>query len=364
MDCALDIKFLAGLEPISSFSPARLRELFSYCQLETVFKGNNPFAAHGLHGQSVYLVNGEIDLTYQDGNRVIVNAQSEWAKHPLGKRQPDITSATALRESQLLRIDDELLDRMMAFDQFSQHHLSGAQHAATNPEDNEAVSGSVKRLLNSSMFSADNLKNGPLAHLPTANVSELLQRIKAIAAWADEVIIREGGEGDYYYLIDSGHAQVTRRVGGVDMPLADLKAGDVFGEEALVSGVKRGATVVMKSNGILLRLGRQDFLALLQEPLLHKTSYEQAIQAVAQGAVWLDVRYPPEYRYDRLRGAMNIPLSDIRNAIGALDRSRKYITYCQSGRRSAAAAFILAQAGYDVQVLDSGLWSVPKSAQQ
>jgi rhodanese-related sulfurtransferase len=41
-----------------------------------------------------------------------------------------------------------------------------------------------------------------------------------------------------------------------------------------------------------------------------------------------------------------------------------YICYCQSGRRSAAAAFILAQAGYDVYVLENGLWSVPKALQQ
>lgn len=364
MTYALDIKVLASLEPISSFNPARLRELLDYCHIETVPKGGDPFKPHGLHGQLVYLVDGEIELVYEDGNRVIVSAQSEWAKHPLGKRQPYIVSAAALRESHLLRVDDELLDRMITFDQFSQHDLAGVPHTAANQEDRVDVSTSVKRLLNSGMFSADNLKNGPLAHLPMANISALLQRIEAIAVWADDVIIREGDEGDYYYLIDSGRAQVTRRVGGVDMPLADLKAGDVFGEEALVSGAKCNATVTMKSNGVLLRLGRQDFLALLQEPLLHKLSYEQARQAAAQGAVWLDVRHPPEYRYDRLRGAMNVPLNDIRNAIGVLDSSKKYIAYCQSGRRSAAAAFILAQAGYDVQVLDGGLWSVPKSAQQ
>jgi rhodanese-related sulfurtransferase len=61
---------------------------------------------------------------------------------------------------------------------------------------------------------------------------------------------------------------------------------------------------------------------------------------------------------------MNVPLNDIRNAIGVLDRSKKYIAYCQSGRRSAAAAFVLAQAGYDVHVLDGGLWSVPRFVQQ
>ena len=364
MAYALDIRVLAGLEPIASFKPTKLRELLDYCHIEAVPQGRDPFKSHGLQGQSVYLVDGELELVYEDGNKVVVSAQSEWAKHPLGKRQPYIVSAAALRESHLLRIDDELLDRMVTLDQFSQTSLAGESRMVAGHKDQPDASASIKRLLNSSMFSADNLKNGPLAHLPMANISALLQRIEAIAVWEGDIIIREGDEGDYYYMIDSGRAQVMRRVGGVDMHLADLKAGDVFGEEALVSGAKRNATVTMKSNGMLLRLERKDFLALMQEPLLRKLSYEQAMQAVAQGAVWLDVRHPPEYRYDKLRGAMNVPLNEIRNAIGVLNRSKKYITYCQSGRRSAAAAFILAQAGYDVQVLDGGLWSVPKTAQQ
>jgi len=360
---ALDIKVLAGLEPISTFGSARLRELLDYCQVETVPEGNDPFREHGLEGQSVYLVEGEIELAYMDGNRVVVDAQSEWAKHPLGKRQPDIVSARALRESQLLRVDDELLDRMVTLDQISRHEPRGSA-APHQPAGEVEARPNVRHLLSSRMFNADQLRNGPLAHLPMANISALLQRFEAMVVWADDVIIREGDDGDYYYLIESGRAEVTRHVGGVDVSLAELKAGDMFGEEALISGAKRNATVTMKTNGVLLRLGRQDFMELMQEPLLHRIDYEQAVQAVADGAVWIDVRHPSEYRYDRLVGAMNLPLNDVRNAIDVLDRSKKYIAYCQSGRRSAVATFILAQAGYDIQVLDGGLWSVPKSKQQ
>jgi len=153
-------------------------------------------------------------------------------------------------------------------------------------------------------------------------------------------------------------------VGGAHLVLAELKAGDVFGEEALISDTKRNATVIMKSNGVLLRLKKQDFLELMKEPLLHRISFAEAKQKVTQGAIWLDVRHPPEYRYDKLAGAINVPLNDIRNAIGVLNKATPYIAYCQSGRRSAAAAFILAQAGYDVYVLENGLWSVPKAQQQ
>ena len=357
----LDIRMLAALIPISSFSPARLRELLDYCHMETFEKGQDPFKLHSLHGQSVYLLQGELELEYEDGNRVIIRANSEWAKHPLGKRQPEVVSATALSDIQLLRIDDDMLDMMVTWDQFSSHDGS---KPVPKMEVMSNDSASVKRLMKSGMFSAESLKRGPFAHLPPANIGQLLSRVEAMAAFAGDAIIREGDEGDYYYMIESGRAQVTRLVGGDSILLAELKAGDAFGEEALISGAKRNASVTMKTNGMLLRVKRQDFLELMQEPLLRRLNYHDARQKVAQGAIWIDVRHPSEYRYDKLQGAINIPLNDIRNAIGALNKNHTYIAYCQSGRRSSAAAFILAQAGYDMYVLEGGLWTVPKSQQQ
>lgn len=358
MNDTLDIRVLAALEPISGFSPARLRELLDYCHIENVVPGQDPFRNRSLLGQSVYLVRGELELTYADGNKVTIRADSEWARHPIGKRQPDIVATNALSQVKLLRVDDDLLDRMVTWDQF-------ASHDDVKPRTDKGGSeAAVRRLLNSGMFSAENLSHGPFAHLPPANIGKLLNRVEAIAVWEKDVIVREGEEGDYYYLIESGRAQVTRLVGGANLLLAELKAGDVFGEEALVSDSRRSATVTMKSNGVLLRLKKQDFLELMKEPLLHRISFAEAKEKVLQGALWLDVRHPPEYRYDKLPGAINVPLIDIRNAIGVLNRSASYIAYCQSGRRSAAAAFILAQAGYDVYVLENGLWSVPRALQQ
>jgi rhodanese-related sulfurtransferase len=358
MQDILDIRVLAALEPISSFGPARLRELLEYCHLETLEQGGDPFKNNPLKGQSVYLVKGELEIVYTDTNRVLFRADSEWARHPIGKRQPEIESANALTRIQLLRVDDELLDQMVTWDQF-------AFHVDTKRSvEKEGSESAVKRFLNSGMFSAENLSNSPFAQLPSANIGKLLDKIDAIAVWDKEVIVREGEEGDYFYLLESGRAQVTRLVGGVNKVLADLKAGDIFGEEALIAGTMRNATVVMKSNGVLLRLKKQDFLELMQEPLLRSLTYQEAKEKVAEGAVWLDVRHPPEYRYDKLANAINVPLSEIRNAIGVLNKETYYIAYCQSGRRSTAAAFILVQAGFKVDVLKNGLWSVPAALMQ
>ena len=357
MQDILDIRVLAALEPISTFSSARLRELLEYCHLETVEQGVDPFREGSLQGQSVYLVRGELEVVYADNNRVLIRANSEWARHPIGKRQPAIQSATALTRIQLLRVDDELLDQMVTWDQFAVYEDSKVSAVK------DVADEIVKRFLNSGMFSAGNLSNSPFANLPSANIGKLLNQIEVVAVWDKEIIIREGDEGDYYYLIESGRAQVTRLVGGSNMILADLNAGDVFGEEALLSDAMRNATVAMKSNGVLLRLKKQDFLKLMQEPLLRKITYHEAKKKVDGGAVWLDVRHPPEYRYDKLPNAINVPLNDIRNVVGALSKDKFYVVYCQSGRRSAAAAFILVQAGYKIAVLENGLWSIPVSLQ-
>ncbi len=356
MSHSLDINVLGALEPLSTFSPARLKELLEYCQLEKIEKNRNPFENQGLKGQSVYLIKGEIELWYADGNEVVMRADSEWSRHPIGKRQPDIQFALAVTPVQLLRINDELLDQMVTWDQFAYEENDTATSTADGSQSLE------KRMLNSGLFSAENLKKGPFAHLPAANISELLNRIEVVAVWENEVIIEEGQEGDFYYVIESGRAEVTRKVGGVQMLLSEIKAQDVFGEEALIANSKRNATVTMKSNGVLLRINKHDFTELMQKPLLHTVTYAEAQRKIAAGALWLDVRYPPEFRHDKLEGAINVPLNDIRDAVGVLDMTTHYIVYCQSGRRSAAAAFILARAGYQVDVLQDGLWSIPKAS--
>ena len=139
------------------------------------------------------------------------------------------------------------------------------------------------------------------------------------------------------------------------MVLAELKSGDTFGEEALVSEAKRNATVVALSDGELLRVRRGDFNELMREPLLRRIGFHEAAQKVRDGALWLDVRYPSEYQFDKLPGAINVPLAEVRNMFAVLDRSREYVAYCQSGRRSAAAAFLFAQRGFRVWLLEGGL---------
>ena len=349
------IETLKTLEPVASLPEARLHELVDLCHVETARKNSNPFLVRGIVGQAVYLLRGELVLTYPDGSSKVLVGGSERSRYPLGRRGEVFTSVKAITDVELMRIDDDLLDVMATWDEAVSADYSEKQKKAG---DEESLLASWT--LMSGMFSASSLKYGEFSRLPPAHINELLRRFERIDVKKGDAVIREGAEGDFYFVIETGRCKVERTVGGVSMLLADLKSGDAFGEEALVSEARRNATVTMKTDGALLRLSRKDFAELLREPLLHRLSPEEARDRIARGAQWVDVRYPSEYQYDKLAGAINIPLSEIRNAFGVLDKGKEYVLYCQSGRRSAAAAFLLAQRGYRAFVLAGGLWGETK----
>jgi phage shock protein E len=70
----------------------------------------------------------------------------------------------------------------------------------------------------------------------------------------------------------------------------------------------------------------------------------------------VDVRTPQEYAQGHLKGAINIPLSDLPLQIGGLDRNRPILVYCRTGYRSAQASAILVKAGFtQVYSMEGGI---------
>ncbi len=344
---------LAGLAPLSGMSPERLAELAQVAVLERAQRGTDPLKDRMRSAQSLFLLHGELLLTYQQGGTLVVVGGSEETRHAINRQSLAVSRTKAITDVDLLAIDDEVLDILATWDQVA--NAGGAEASGGG-----AGLRSDARLITSA-FSLSNLRTGAFAQLPAAHIDEMLKCFERVKASRGEVLVREGDEGDYYYVIESGRFQVERLVGGAKVVLAELKAGDAFGEEALVSEAKRNATVVALGEGMLLRLSKEDFNRLLREPLLKRLSFEEGAARVREGALWLDVRYPSEYQYDRLPGAINVPLAEVRNMFAVLDRSKEYIAYCQSGRRSAAAAFLFAQRGFMVGVLDGGLKAVEKA---
>ncbi len=246
-------------------------------------------------------------------------------------------------EIEYLSIDSELLDVMITWDQTGTYEVSELQ----NQGEMDGGEDWMTTLL----------QNRAMHRIPPANIQAIFMRMQRVNLRAGDMVIQQGAEGDDFYAIVSGRCTVTRETplnkGGIK--LAELGVGDTFGEEALISEAKRNATVTMLTDGALMRLGKQDFRELMNEPLLQWRTFDEAKRMVEEGgARWLDVRLPSEHQNLAIEDSINIPLYFIRLKLSTLDRSTRYVVYCDTGRRSSAAAFILMERGYDAYVLKGG----------
>ena len=339
---------LAKFDPVSGLSPGRLDELAEVCFIEQISKDLDPTRMSTEGMQALYLAKGDLGIRYENGNKVILRGGTVAAKHPVDSEKLKIKDTIALTPIDVVRIDLDLLDIMLTWDQLSGYVAPGTQV--------RALAQVQTPKLDAESFNAFKLKNGVFAKLPAANIETMFSRLTSVDVEAGQVIITQGQEGDYYYLIQQGSAVVSR-VKDPSQPaieLAEITVGAAFGEEALASDTKRNATVTMKTDGQLLRLSKKDFIELLKAPIVSTVNMAQAQQRVLTGAVWLDVRFETEYKYHHLEGAVNAPLHELRGQIDWLDKTKEYIVYCQTGRRSSAAAFILAQHGINAVVLENG----------
>ncbi len=345
---------LSQFEPISTLSVSRQKELAGLCFIERVSKEIDPLRLNIMNNaQFMYLVKGDLGVRFKDGSKKILRAGTPPARYAIDTYKMALQDTVALTEIEIIRIDLDLLDIMLTWDQ-----LANAKSENKLPLSNRLPYGNEinqipEWMRNTNMFGIDKLKSGIFSRLPSSSIEEMFRRVVYEEVEAGQNIIMQGSDGEFFYIIESGTANVSRMTQSSKTPefLAKLHAGDSFGEEALVSDAKRNATVTMDTKGALLKLKKSDFVELLKAPLLMDISLDDANERIQQGAIWIDVRFPSEFKYDPMPGAINIPLNQLRASLSSLDKSKEYLTYCQTGRRSAAAAFILLQHGFNVHVL-------------
>jgi len=289
--------------------------------------------------QSVFLLEGKVNLI--DGFRKVtseVEAGTDISRYAISNQQPRALSARAVKKCIVARIDSGLLDVFLTWDQ-----SSSAEVVEIGADDNQDW---MTRILQTEAF----------IKIPPAMIQSLLIKMQSYPVKAGEVVLEQGDAGDYFYTIHEGRCVVTRKESpDADAQfLAELDAGASFGEDALVSDKKRNATVTMLTDGLLMRLAKEDFIELLKNQLVQRVDYKQAA-AMVEDAVWVDVRTADEYESGSFEDSVNMPLSNLRNEMSELVFNTKYIICCDTGRRSESAGFLLSHKGFDVYVLEGGI---------
>lgn len=376
MNASIDPSVLCRLEPLRAMGAETMQRLPSLCTQHAARRGENLLHPQW-QGKVAYALRGEIKLERSPGLVEVVVGGSDQGLWPIWRDGRFPISAQTITPADILLIDADALDVMATWDQMTVDGVSASDRQAGSGSLPSQTSKRNEQRANQQSDESNNnwqhiagslsllsFSGGVFANLPAANIQSLLDRFEQIEVSRGLDIIVQGEPGEFYYLIERGRCRVTRLVGGVPIELAELHEGQAFGEEALVAEAVRNATVTMKTDGVLRRLAKTDFLTLLKEPLLHRVNAEKALAMVNTGAVWLDVRFPAEFQQDGIHGAINIPLNEIRQAACVLNPTPDYIVYCQTGRRSSAAAFLLSQRGVRAHLVDGGLKAVTEYQEQ
>ena len=343
-DEQISTELLKRFSPLDGLKRDNLAALARKVQVRELSPGQVLFKEGDTEKRTFYVVSGILEL--QDQGKVVgtVEGGSDLAKNPVAPVFPRRVSAKARDRVQFISIDADLLDVMLTWDQTGTYEVSelkGKDDVGGGAED------WMTMLLQTKAFHK----------IPPANIQAIFMRMQQINYKSGDVILKQGAEGDYFYVLTRGSALVTREtpLSKDGIKLAELAVGDTFGEEALISDAKRNATVTMVSDGAVMRLGKEDFKTLLNEPMLDWVDAAEAQKIVQEGGQWLDVRLPSEYDNKHLDNAVNIPLYFIRLKINTLDQDRNYVVCCDTGRRSSAGAYILSERGFQAYVLRGGI---------
>jgi len=340
---AASVQLLRGFAPLDGMKRENLTALAKKVSIKTLSAGRVLFSQGDTDKRTVWLVSGVVEVDDGQHRVSVVRGGSPEARNPLHPHLPRRVTVRAVDDISFLSIDSDLLDVMITWDQTGSYEVEELQAQLQSAGSDDWMT----TLLQTNAFH----------RIPPANIQAIFQRLQRTPCRAGEVVIKQGDEGDYFYVIVSGKCSVTREtpLSRDGIKLAELGVGDTFGEEALIAEAKRNATVTMITDGVLMRLNKQDFRELMNEPLLQWVAAEAARRVIERGGRWLDVRLPSEHQNLAIEGSLNVPLYLIRLKLSTFDRGKPYVVYCDTGRRSSAAAYILVERGFDAYVLQGGM---------
>lgn len=334
-----EIARLRALVPLHTLPDDAFDELLDAIVFESLAKGKILFQQGDTDHQHVYLLKGSVALLSGETVTDTIKAADETARFPVAHQLPREHTARAATKVRIARIDSRRLSDVLARTQTVDYQVADLDESGQDDW--------MTMLLQSSV----------LQQVPASNIQRVMMSVEQVEVEKDEDLVRQGDPGDFYYMITKGCAVVRRDNGDGKgaLEVATLGPGDAFGEEALLSDNPRNSTVTMVQAGEVLRLSKDDFLDLINNPLLERLKMPAAQAKVDQGAVWLDLRGSEEYDESHLPNAINIPFESLRYQASSLASDRHYVLYADADGRATAGAFLLTERGFHVSVLQGGL---------
>lgn len=336
---------LHSFMPLGKLTDEQLDLLVEKSELLHLYKGQTLVRAGDAAAVHYYLIHGSLTLVSADSDLMVVQAGDLLSSQPIAHQFPRRQTVLADTDSSVLKIHSTLVENLLCWGQVARCLLSEIASDESYVEDYVWI----KKLLESKLF----------FKIPPINIRKILKKFSEVNVNKNEVIIKEGDEGTCCYLVKSGKAKVFVDAAG-EQPVADLGPGSVFGEDALVTENRRNASVIMSTDGVLMRLEKMDFYQLLTQPAVTSVTSANVDELLKSGAELLDVRTQGEYELSHLPKSLNLPLQLVYLKSKILDKNKLYITCSSTEERARAAAYFLTEQGFKAYALQTGIGAIDK----
>jgi CRP-like cAMP-binding protein len=339
---ALEIRKLI---PLATLPLSRFESICARIDILTAVAGEVLFNRGDDAKELVYLLSGDVSLQAAGMQVDIINAHSYSGRFALAQHNPRKIDAVALNALRYLRLDADWLNLPKTYSTQEDTVYMTANASDDNPDDWMTI------LLSSPIF----------ANLPPANLQKLLMSLEEVQIAKGAVVLRQGSLGEYYYLIKQGQCILSRKPNpnARDIKLAQLRTGDTFGEDALLSDQTVNVSVTALTDLSLLRLNKERFITLVKTPTLSYIEAAELERELKAGAFIVDVRLQDDYIAWHLQGSINAPFFSLLMQFKTFDRTRTAIVVCDDGKISAAAAFFLLRNKFTAKILNNGLCGLP-----
>lgn len=184
------------LVPINGLSPQRQQQLLAQSETLTFGPREFVFREGDRDNYAFFLLEGRLELLAQDQRVKKLEGGTGDGVYALAQLQPRQLSARAKTRVTVLRADRGLMDKLLAIDgagEIQQVKVSEIEAA----DDGDWMT----RMLQSELFS----------RVPAANIQRIFTKLESIIVKAGDVIIEQDTHGDFYYIIQHGRCEVTRR---------------------------------------------------------------------------------------------------------------------------------------------------------
>jgi NADPH-dependent 2,4-dienoyl-CoA reductase/sulfur reductase-like enzyme/rhodanese-related sulfurtransferase len=337
------------------------------------------------HGVHLALSDGVAGFTQLDGGALEVQTKSGKA-YPadivilsLGVR-PDTTLAKAagleIGERGGIRVDEHM--RTSDPDIFAVGDAIEVKDFVTGEWSLVALAGPANR---QGRIAADVIAGRDSGYRGTQGTA-IIGLFDGAAAWTgvSEKTLNRIGDGDYekIYLFPNSHAGYYPGAKPIGLKLLFRKSdGRLLGAQALGED---GPAVDKRISALAVALQMKATIYDLEEAeLCYAPQFGSAKDPVnfagmvaadvlrgdmplvhwgaTEGAFLLDVRQPVELVVERVPGAVNIPLAELRARLGELPRDREINVVCRSAQRAYYATRILLQNGFKARSISGGILS-------